>query len=48
MSFLTILEGLNFDFRNFEQLSSQKFTNKLKYRISEYKHEISFKLVEVR
>ena len=34
MSFLAILEGLNFDFGKFQQLSSPKFTKDSKSRVS--------------
>ena len=34
MSFLAILEVLNFDFSKFEQLSSPKFTKNLKFSVS--------------
>ena len=33
MSFLAILEVLNFDFSKFEQLSSPKFTKNSKFRV---------------
>ena len=35
MSFLAILEVLNFDFSKFEQLSSPKFTENSKFKVSE-------------
>jgi len=35
MSFLAILEVLNFDFSKFEQLSSPIFTKNSKFRVSE-------------
>ena len=34
MSFLAILEVLNFDFSQFQQLSSPKFTKNSKFRVS--------------
>ena len=34
MSFLAILEVLNFDFSKFEQFTSPKFTKNSKFRVS--------------
>ena len=42
MLFLPILKGLNFDFSNFEQFSSSKFTKNSKFRVSKIaKNDIS-------
>ena len=45
-SFLAILEVLNFDLSNFEQLSSDKFTKNLKFKVSKIAKNDNFGPVE--
>ena len=46
MSFLAILEVLNFDFSQFQQLSSPKFTKNSKFGVSKIAKNYIFGLTE--
>ena len=47
MSFLVILEALNFDFSKFKELSSPKFTKIQKFRVSKIAENDIFGLLEI-